>query len=187
MNAKTLDALGKIILSQESSEAIINQVDINDGTDYAQITDLIFSSNVSLGDYINSKIAESVFNPLIAETDFNETIERLQNPLILNFGSTQTNDSNVPQLVSSGYYPVAAEDLNNSIDINCFSEWSDDTIIDRIDLRVTGPDMDINYYESKLSQTASINYAISSSLLTGGNITCEFTASDIASNSTVQT
>jgi uncharacterized membrane protein len=178
---RTLNAYGKILLSQNSNLAITNTLDFNDGANYSQTINKLFALTVSPSDYINTQTAEVIFNPLLLEDDLNNTKEILQSPLMLSLADTETNDSSVPTLISSSSTPT---DANNAYAVICSSEWSDDTIIERITLQVIGPDINLFESETKRTQTATMEYTINASNLTGGDVNCIFTAYDIADNIT---
>jgi len=92
---------------------------------------------------------------------------------------TNTNDSGAPSILSLGYSP---SDLNDSIDLNCWIDFSDDTLVDHVDLNVSGPNLSILYSKSVLSSSGFVDYNIAASLLNGGDVNCAWTVYDVAGN-----
>ncbi len=178
---KQLDSFGQIFLETDSSKAESQNIAFRDLSNslYWENT-LLTVQNMATGDYVHTKKAIVLSNPLNGAEDINKIFTSLANPLTIIVGNTTTNDSGSPPTnISIAYSPT---DINSNTDVNCYSSWQDDTIINTIILNVSGPNTDVNYSFSVLDANAFVSQLISSTYINAGDYNCNFIATDAAGN-----
>ena len=182
-NKNSLNSFGKILLDKSSSETISNTLTVFDASNSVNLRSaLLGATSVVDGNFVVSRSALGVFNPLREQYDLNSLFFGLVNVPVVSVGSTSTSDSLVPLNLDVNYSPFGS--VTDSTDVNCFSQWGDDTVISSVILNVSGPGTDTNFSEVFSDANVFMDYNVSSSYLNGGDFNCIFYATDVAGNTT---
>lgn len=178
-NARSLDAVGAVFLADGFSESSSSSVSFRDMPTYSYLRRNAYSGTVNLGDHFNSSGAVAVFNPWGGVADLNDLFVGLSSPLSAVAGGTTTDDSSAPVVIASGHFPT---DANDSADVNCFSYWSDNLMIDYVDINISGPGLSVSERQSARTKDFNAVYTIPASVLNAGRVDCNFVAYDLANN-----
>ncbi|MFA6064946.1 MAG: LamG-like jellyroll fold domain-containing protein [archaeon] len=183
-NSKTLDSYSEAYLLKTSSKPMIDTTRIREDVNSIYIQRRIAPSDIggdtlALGDYYSTKTAIIISNPLDSFEDVNKIYLALTNPLQIVTGRIVTNDSQIPTLGGQGYSPA---DANDSTDLNCYAAFFDNTLLSRVEVNITGADLNIFESQEFLDQNIVSSYVVDSNTLNSGNVNCTFTAYDIADN-----
>jgi len=182
-NKNSLNAFGIIQVSESSSKTISNTLSVSDASTELVYTKRMFYGSIVANDSFISNKLVTVFNPMREQKDINELFFATQNPLTINIGSIATNDSSFPVSGDVNYSPFG--DVNDAMDVNCFANIWDDTIISSMILNVNGPNVDVNFSEAFSDSNVFMDYNVDASYLNGGDFNCAFYATDVAGNVTV--
>ncbi|MCX6803530.1 MAG: hypothetical protein NTY48_03085, partial [Candidatus Diapherotrites archaeon] len=106
-------------------------------------------------------------------------------PLTVLAGGEVVIDSNAPVLTAQGHSPSLVLD---SADLNCYSTWHDDLLLDYVLVNVAGPDLNISGIRLNARVTDyNAVYTIPSSLLNAGDVNCVFTVYNVAAKTATTT
>ena len=178
-NKKTLDSFGIIYDETQSSKLTTNTTTIYDSPQDTGYTKSIFSGDsIIAGDYFYSKNYYFVFNSVKEENTINRIFNSIKNPMQTSIGESSANDFLPPIITSdANYNPL---DLNDSSDINCFASFNDDVLITTVLISITGPNLSTSTTQTFNNINANASVIIPAQSINSGNITCAFTATDIA-------
>ena len=176
----SLNSIGEIFLEKTSSETISVSTEAKDRSTNVYWKRTLFSGIISKGSYFNSRTAITTFNPWNEYADLNETMWKLEHPLTVLSGQTLSSDSIAPMNQDINYSPFV--DTNDSADLNIYSHWGDNIMLDYVDINVSGPNLDIQTSQSVRDVNAQVELIVDANILTAGVIDCNFRAFDIAGN-----
>ncbi len=184
-NKTSFDALGEIFIQKSSSETISASTATADTSGNFYWKRSLYTGSVLAKDYFNTRSAIAIFNPWNEYSDLNSINNQLQNSLSTAIGSTATSDSVPPVNNSIDHTP--SSDANDSADLNCYSTWTDDLLMNYVDTNITGPDLNIQASQTSTLTGMTASYLIPAAQLNAGTIICSFTAYDVAGNHTAAT
>ncbi|MDY6789606.1 MAG: NEW3 domain-containing protein, partial [Candidatus Nanohaloarchaea archaeon] len=110
----------------------------------------------------------------------NRTYVKLTNPLTIEIETDDVSDSTPPQYQKT-FFERGNNNPTDQDDLNCNTHWTDNIEIDKVNFQVTGPDMNITRDITVGSNETWINETVDSTKVNSGTITCNVTATDLAS------
>lgn len=180
-NIANLDSIGHIFLENNSSKPFNREINFRDSPSLRWERIPVDSDlDTIAGDYYSTKKAIIISNPAKGADDINNILISLNNPLTVLIGDTNSNDNQPPAINSINFSP---SDINDQQDLNCYTNVSDDTLVNTVTLNFVGNNLDYNYVESVLSDSATVSYLLDSNYINGGQVFCRVIVTDAASNS----